>query len=305
MGQFDLQASASHVTPTTSISARSRRAISTDLQRNPWGRSNDDGGLNPHRTDLWYVDFSSAIKNLQAVAADVQSVPAYYVLSTTLPGYVIRAETYRRGSIPFQMPSWDEPVEPLTLTFLMESVNPNRVIDFLTTWQAQTRAGRGERFTNGFAGGQAFTQDGETIINPNFGQVTLNDNYTIDFVYTFTVWLLQGATAPAQVEVQDTDTFQEQLALQRRQREAQDIWKTSNTAAQRNAVTTRADFSAATSAARQKLAQTPAWCQCERIFPIEVRAWLASFKIGDLTYKGTDLLTIEARFYPEYIEQQS
>lgn len=285
------------VPAATASSPSVSTAVSTDVIRNPWGRANDDGGLNLHRNDLWYVDFSTAAKALHEIAEDVIALPAFYVTSLSMAGYTVRADTFRRDSIPFQMPSWDEPVEPLTVTFLMESKNPNVVLNFLSTWLAATRAGRGERYSEGF-------DPNATGLNTRrtFAQIELNENYTIDFVYTFTVWLLQGSIAPAQAVVQvEADTFNDYLAYARAQRQAQSYLQ------QTHLTTTQADYIQATQVAsltRRKIETKITWCQCERIIPFKVKAWLASYKVSDLAYRtGTDIVTVEAKFYPEYIEQ--
>lgn len=305
MGQFDLDVSFSTSAGaagggSTGAAGSSRLVSTDDVQRNPWGRANEDGGLNPHRTDLWYVDFSAVTAKLrtdhdaetQELVPAISQLPAYYVRSINLPGAVVRAETFRRASIPFQMPSWDEPLEPLNMTFLMESVAPNPVLELLSAWQARARAGRGGLGSLGW----------------DKGDWRLNDRYGIDFSFVFQVWLLQGSIAPVALAAQvESDAFTEALAYQQAQRAQQDIWRTAS--GLRNSKGPLAQSNVQDSVEARKIAQLSrrkmetiiGWSQCERILAFDIKAWLSSYKVGDLNYNAAELLLAEARFYPEYI----
>jgi len=63
------------------------RDITTVNQTNLWGRQADSGlGLEPQRTDLYFVDFASAQKNVGAVAnLKLAAILPQYVRSLSLP----------------------------------------------------------------------------------------------------------------------------------------------------------------------------------------------------------------------------
>ena len=303
MGQFDLDVSFSTSAGAAGSgggggstgAAGSNRLVSTDVQRNPWGRSNEDKGLNPHRTDLWYVDFSAVSASLSTDENPLSTLPAYYVRSVNMPGAVVRADTFRRASIPFQMPSWDEPLEPLNMTFLMESVTPNPVLNLLSAWQARARAGRGN------VGSLGWMWTDETALQ-------LNANYRIDFSFMFKIWLLQGSIAPVALAAQvESDSFQEALAYQQAQRAQQDIWRTSSGLRNSKGPLVQSNVQDSVEArkiaqlSRRKMETIIGWSQCERILAFDIKAWLSTYKVGDLNYNAAELLLAEARFYPEYI----
>ena len=148
-------------------------------QLNRWGIS---GGLEPQRADLFYVDFKTAVAGVNGAFANaafkkLSPVPPQCVKSLTLPELRTKPEAVRRDSIPYQMPSWDDPLDPVKITFMLDSEN-SPVTALLDAWLALSRAGRGSR-TGGY-------------VNSN-GYITLNAQYSVDFRFDIGVNLLRGS----------------------------------------------------------------------------------------------------------------
>lgn len=156
--------------------------ISTPKQANLWGRQSDassDIGLEPQRVDLFYVDFTNAVKGVNAVSG--QSLPPIipqYVRSCTLPELRTKADAIRQDSVPFNMPSWDDPLDAVKIVFLLETSSQSfsTTVALLDTWLALTRAGRGSRRFGYYT----------------TGWYTLNANYTVDFRFSLYLKLLRG-----------------------------------------------------------------------------------------------------------------
>ena len=94
-------------------------------QRNPWGIT-----LEAQRSDLWYVNFDSVVREFTAAglftADEVYGNfnggnTQFYATSVSLPEQKINAEVVRRDSRPYHMPSWDEPVGQIKIDFVHES----------------------------------------------------------------------------------------------------------------------------------------------------------------------------------------
>lgn len=153
-------------------------------QTNTWGIRS---GPEVQRSDLWVVDFSLALAGLSNTTFPSlpTQLPTYFAKSVNLPDLKIRSEPIRRDSRPFQMPSWDEPLEGIKMIFWLDCYGPggansnpysSTIYKILDAWRAITRAGRGS-MSNEFA-------------------ITLDNTYRIDFAFDVLVTLLRGSSNP-------------------------------------------------------------------------------------------------------------
>lgn len=94
---------------------------------------------------------NTAFSGIYGNTANLPSIFPQFVQSVTLPNQAVKAEPYRRGSIPYNMPSWDEPLDAIKIVFLMgqDASGLPMVYDFLSRWQALVRLGRGSRKNQG------------------------------------------------------------------------------------------------------------------------------------------------------------
>ena len=232
------------------------RDITTITQTNLWGKQAETGmGLEPQRTDLWFLNVENARQNV-ATAANIPLSPVMpqYIRSVTMPELRTKADVYRRDSVPFQMPSWDDPLDAIKIVFLLDTHDQDdtsNVVQFLDAWLALTRAGRGSRF-NGY--------------NVNPGWMTLNSDYRVDCMFDIDIWLLRGAEA---------------------------VPKSLDTSAETGINYSAIDEGA--SVEQDMVAHT--------IYTLE-SAWLGAYKISDLSYMDSVLVTVEATFYADNLSTQ-
>jgi hypothetical protein len=147
-------------------------------QKNPWAaQAGAGGGLDPQRSDLWTVDFKQVSDGLSVVLEqNVPGIPTYFAQSLNFPEPKVRGEMYRRDSRPYNMPGFDEPLDPVRMTFILESPGPgtsSRIYRFLDNWRQVVRAGRGAMSAAG-------------------ASITLDENYRIDYAFNINVFLLAG-----------------------------------------------------------------------------------------------------------------
>lgn len=262
------------------------RVVLPQIQQNLWGASR---GLDAQRVDLWYVDMDAAVKRLQAVTG-VQLSPIFpqFVQSVALPEIKMRAVAIRRDSIPYQMPSWDEPLDAVKIVFIMDTtgnVNESAVGKLLDTWTTLVRGGRGSRKTGYFS--------------PN-NAPTLDNTFSLDFRFDFKVSLLRGSAVSSSLPTQSA--LNSQLALINR---ANAQVQQAQSQLQRNSIPSGLSqrpnvptgvgggsssvFSALEVAAEYQL----------------TRAWLASYRVNELSYASSNTLTIDAMFYVESVDAES
>lgn len=272
-------------------------------QRNIWGAPADQGGLDPQRTDLFIVDFKAAIAAIsrqvvpgfgELTFAQIQPVPSYFVQSVSLPDLRVRADTFRRDSRPFNMPSWDEPLDPIRMTFLLDarsSITSSHVYQMLDKWRMLVRAGRGQ-----------LTQEPEVL---------LNANYRVDFAFSVYLALLRGDNGvgtplingrPAQIAPEVPDSFSTAPSIGNpTAQENQDRESFLSKVKLRLAA---ARASTANSVARRETVGAPFDTNNDLrysgLYVLE-KCWLASFKINDLSYQQAQLASLEATFYAENI----
>ena len=243
-------------------------------QKNTWGRQTDNDSANilePQRTDLYLADLQHAADGIAAVTKRTmpQIVPQY-VKSISFPEVRLRAEPFRRSSVPYQMPSWDEPVEPVKITFLLDTWNDpensavsnhSDVCDLLDVWVALSRAGRGAR-----AGGYA--ADGR-------GYYLLDASYGVTCRFNLYVRLLRGVLPALAVQAMRTSGLGAEAAV---------------------AAAVAAKTSTGSSVISDMVEHTK-W----RL----LNAWCSGYKLMDLSYAASELMTVEASFYPETIARDS
>jgi hypothetical protein len=230
-------------------------------QKNVWG---SQGGLNPQRADLWFVDFTQVLRGINAQLPNTDNtmvvlplatlvspfyvttalaplgsrVEPYYVASVSLPSLGIKAEEIRRDSRPYMMPGFDDPLSEIKVVFILESpvsTKNSKIYQFLDTWRAFTRAGRGAM--------------------GNEKTVTLNSRFTVVFRFPVSITLLRGNANPT---IQTLAVANAQLPVSN---DVEDcgVWQLEN-------------------------------------------MWLSRFRATDLDYsKGNEIVRIEATFYADNI----
>jgi hypothetical protein len=271
------------------------RDISTINQTNLWGKQADEGlGLEPQRNDLYFVDFTSALKSV-AVAANVQLAPIIpqYVRSITLPELRTKAEPVRRDSNSYNMPSWDDPLDAIKLTMVLDTKDANDksdVIQFLDAWLALTRAGRGSR-------SQGYSALGNWL--------KLNSDFRVDFQFNVNVFLLRGANMTVGGFFNnnaDDDAFRRAAvianAAYRNSKKRSGLVQTGQP------IPESLDTSVETATSYAAFDQGAAIEQDMVIHSIWVmkQAWLAAYKLSDLNYTESSLVTVEATFYADAFE---
>ena len=142
-------------------------------QKNMWGKD-----IDPQRSDLWRIDMSNVIAGLQEreILRWSGVNPEHFAQSVSIPEVGVNAEVTKRDSIPYQMPSYDEPTGAITMVFILD-VGKNipgtsEIYRLMESWRTLVRAGRG-------AVG-------------NEDSITLDSNYRVDFQFNVAVELLAG-----------------------------------------------------------------------------------------------------------------
>lgn len=290
------------------------RDISTINQTNLWGKQADEGlGLEPQRNDLYFVDFASAQKNV-AAAANIQLAPIFpqYVRSITLPELRTKADPIRRDSNSYNTPSWDDPLDPIKIVFMMDTKNQDDssdVMRFLDAWLALTRAGRGGR-------SQGYT--------PSEGWLLLNSDYRVDFQFNVNLFLLRGFAMTFGGFFDDQsnrtdDQFKRVMALANIQyrNEKRRVAAMQTGSAGFSSIYEEKSFETAQGVAGG-LAEAEgggvatnyvggAVEQDMVIHTVYVlkKAWLGAYKISDLNYTESSIVTVEATFYADAVEQST
>jgi len=121
--------------------------IDIDVE-NIWAKAGS--GLEPQRADLWIIDFREATYAL----TKTHFATHFFAASVSLPPLSIKAEEFRKGSVPYMLPGFDEAPGPVTINFIHDigtNGGQNEVTDiyrsemykFLNLWRRAARAGRG------------------------------------------------------------------------------------------------------------------------------------------------------------------
>jgi hypothetical protein len=273
-----------------------------DEQTNTWGRA---AGIEAQRTDLWVVDFREAIAGLRetsTVAQDTNTefpnssflmslsdilptatLATYFCKSVSLPELRVRPDVVRRDSRPYNMPSWDDPLDPIRISFLLdcykagtvESPYQSDVYNVLDFWRALVRAGRGS-MSEEYA-------------------IRLNNDYRVDYAFNVTVRLLR----PGIPEVVTTSAPLNQFTGQQPDPFGIDSMFAASKAGQsstaRQGVLLPAPSSLNFSAVQNDLQ--------EALTLKLVNCWLGSFKVSDLSYEQGRVAQIDATFYADNLQQ--
>lgn len=276
-------------------------------QRNPWGSQAGLGGEEPQRNDLWVVDLSSVVRGVATqLNLNIPAIPSYFAQSVTFPELRVRADQFRRDSRPYNMPSFDDPPDPVRITFILDAAEggeSSRIYSLLNKWRSLVRAGRGAMST-------------ET-------DVRLNQNYRIDFAFNINVRLLKGSRPSIRSTILNQDQLRNAIAGAALGFAAQARGNPNVFSLQPNVTSTTQQQTPQSydeaveqnnqAAQRQAVAQAnTALLLRNAIDSLDVindlqysgaytfkNAWLGGFKLSDLTYVGSQISTIEAQFYIE------
>jgi hypothetical protein len=278
-------------------------------QRNPWGAQAGLGGEEPQRSDLWIVDLSSPLRGISTqLGVNLPPIPSYFAQSVSIPELRLRPDVVRRDSRPYNMPSWDDPLDPVKITFLLDAAESgvsSRIYSVLDGWRSLVRAGRG-----------AMSKE---------VTVVLNENYRIDFRYNINVMLLKGGAARiSQTAQRTTDAIIVQQAMaQQRQRNTniftlqtdttsttQQQAPSSQTEAERQQTLANQQASAAAASAALLVANSVQLSSVDNDLQYSgaytlQNAWLGAFRISDLNYGDSKLAVVEATFYAEDVYDQN
>lgn len=264
-------------------------------QKNRWGAARTQKGLDPQRNDLWVVDFTAVVNNLNDqyetnFGEQINPVPAYFAQTVALPELRVRSEAVRRNSRPFNMPSWDDPLDAVKITFLIENrtdAKSSHIYQMLDTWRLYVRAGRGAMGTE--------------------REVNLNADYRINFRFPIYLTLLRGAsvpgsgvtaTAPAPAPPRTTTIFNTTATVGNPTAQQGET----SLFLRRVAARLARDRAAQPTFATSQVGATPFILNNDLQlsgFYVLQNCWLGGFRIDPLTYTAAALATIEATFYAE------
>lgn len=286
-------------------------------QRNLWGRAGS--GVEPQRADLWQFSLANVVNGINAYASEVSdlsrvpSVPAYFAASVTLPELRVKSETIRRDSRPYQMPSWDDPLDAIRVVFLLDAASGAKasiIYRVLESWRALVRAGRGS-MTSGY-------ETGNKTGAPGKRNIRLGPNYRVDCAFNVALTLLKGSVPRVNSVHVAQDAALSALVASKTasssyfsaRRKAADALKLLS-ALRLPGVPTSAQSSAASA---QSLANSLALPPAETTSIdndlqvagdyLLVNAWLGGMKLSELSYAQNGLVTLEATLYAEDIVDQ-
>ena len=243
---------------------------------NHWGKQ---AGPNPQRSDLWQVDLTALIKGLNGVTGSntLPQIPRYFSASISLPELKIKPEPIRRDSRSYNMPSWDEPLDSIRMTFVVDDGgsqsgigaqgSQSTIYTILDVWRAVVRAGRGELTSE--------------------QSIVLNANYRIDYAFPIYVYFLRGNTN------QQTSTSYSGPVTGQGSSYGQTF---EGSGAISEEAATQRQIQASGGYQNLSTLQLAATLRLDN-------AWLGGFKMGELNYEQAKVLTIEATVYADNIYQ--
>ncbi len=257
---------------------------------NRWGVS---GGADPQRADLWQVDLSSVIAGVRTSGAWCpESIPPYFAASISLPELKVKSEVYRRDSRAYQMPGYDEPLDAVRISFHLDDatlatrdqtvVSQSMVYRVLDLWRRMVRAGRGSMGAE--------------------PSIVLDDNYRVDYAFPIYVYLMRGYGLPPESLTQSSRIrpgVSTPNGLVRVNVGDQDLMLRDTS----EETVTRAQVTESLADSGQLFnSQMNQGLYISGILYLEW-AWLSGFKLGELTYTGNNIATLEATIYCENILQ--
>lgn len=249
--------------------------------KNEWGVQ---GGPNPQRSDLWQVDIEALVRGLNeqdTFRPMLQTPRRYATAALGLPEMKVRAEPIRRDSRSYNMPSWDEPLDAIRLSFIMDDggaiarsqddLHESEIYKMLDVWRRLVRTGRGA-----------------VGVEPS---ARLNNDFSIIFRFPIYLYLCRGSSVPpvsatSQRPFTDPGSPSQQATF--------DSTTSSRSTTQQTRVAQNDPLSVA----------LVNGLQVSNIICLE-ECWLSSFKIGDLNYDQAKVLTIDAMVYAENIFRAS
>lgn len=259
--------------------------LSVDKQRNLWGQT-----IDPHRVDLYYVDFDEARAGVE-IETGKPSVPILpqHVQSITLPEIQkVRAEPIRRESIAYPMPSWDEALEPIVASFILDDTTPNPVITMLEQWGGLVRAGRGLR-----------TASGGFPLNQSLA-IKLNANFRMEFRFNIYIFLLQGSQGQITARPQPTQSIaQSQVKRNFLQQLGDALKKKQVTPAQQ-----QNPFSLPINSSALEPPPADDFSVLTVAKTWTARVWLSGYKVIDLNYGANGMVMVTATFQTEHLNMQ-
>ena len=246
--------------------------------KNTWGSSGSPDVL--QRTDLWQVDFSRI-----SVALAGTTVGPNHVRSVTLPPKSMKASLVRRGSRSYNMPDFDDALEASKVVFFFSTVSEARsspVYRFLDAWWNLVRAGRGAIPSHGHA------------------LKTLSDSITSDPI--------TSSRIDPNRYYGDNDSIRA-MSAQTENGIYKSLKATSsflgNPLDRNYSVQFCSDIQITLFAGVGLKSPKEAALVATSAFTL-VNAWVSAFKLSDLTYEqGNGLVTLEATFYAESLEETS
>lgn len=256
---------------------------------NRWGHRGD--APDPQRTDLWQVDFTNTVSQISSALRQgkLLTIQPFDVQSVTLPDLRTRSEPVPRDSRPFHMPSMDEPLEPIQMTFVMNSDQAvaSDLLRVLSGWRTLVRAGRG-----GMSAETSFA---------------LNDNFTVDFAFDVTLTLVRpgmiqdtGGQTPTVPQTQPTNQFAGAPGLSMPTTPGAASLFALDVA--RGTGQSNASLFAQGASQLSGLSNGATKSNFDANFAYTLKkCWLASHRVSDLSYADARILTVDATFYAEDI----
>lgn len=252
----------------------------TDIT-NQWGKK---GGPDPQRTDLWQVDMSFVIDGINAnasVTPKLPQIPRYFATAISIPEQKVRAEQITRDSRVYNVPGKDEPLDPVKISFVMDDggkvakgeadAAQSTIYTILDVWRSVVRAGRGA------VGSEA--------------SIDLGANYRIDYAFPVYIYLLKGQSLPAASTASSVT----------RMRSSSPTFES----------TFEGGFASGDLESAVSVSSAPTFEDALRrgagldvsgVYQLE-NCWLAGFKMSDLAYDRSAVLTVEATLYADNILQ--
>ena len=258
-----------------------------ESQRNLWG-AQADKAVNAQRADLWTVDFSQVVSglNTQIRASEstglsaVQPLETYFCQSVTLPELKVNADSFKRDSRPYMMPTSDDPLGAISAKFYLENpLSPQRsvVYQLFDTWRAYVRGGRG-------------AYAGESYVP------TLGANWKVQYAFDVTISLYRGAHA-SEMQIIDYFTGVNQEYYGDKQAFVEEVDRIKDPELK----VKRLESLRVSAGLFDDLGIKNDLKRCG-IYTLK-KMWLSSFKLSDLNYtQGNQLVLIDATFYAENLQ---
>jgi hypothetical protein len=231
-------------------------------------------------------------------------IPSYFAQSVSIPELRVKPDAFRRDSRPYNMPVFDEPLDPVKIVFVLDAPLPgyvSRIYHVLDSWRKLVRAGRG-----------SMSQE---------VAVALNNNYRIDFQFNITVMLLRGGRAAINSALNQTDALSQTVSAAPSRPNIFTIQTnntntsqkqpptTAQTAAQQQAAAANQQAAANASTAllisnAVQLSSVDNDLQYSGAYTLQ-NCWLGGFRMSDFSYTTTQISTIEATLYAEDVFDQN